>query len=82
MELRLTKEEFIERLTSPQRIKLLRLAMNESYKNILPIHVAQPARQQQGQNIDINIDLSKELTQIGITWVARVVELVFDDSLD
>ncbi len=77
MELSLTKKQFMERLSSPQRLKLL----NESYKDILPIRVVQPA-QQEGQHLDISIDISKELTQIGATWIVRAVELVFDDSLD
>ncbi len=81
MELSLTKKQFMERLSSPQRLKLLRLAINESYKDILPIRVVQPA-QQEGQHLDISIDISKELTQIGATWIVRAVELVFDDSLD
>lgn len=76
MELSLTRTQLLERLTQPQRAKLLALAINEDARKVFPIKT-----QTRNANV-INIDLTESIGKLHSMWFLRAIDLAYDETLD
>ena len=75
MALSLTLEQVLERLTEPQRIKLLVLAINEDAKSIFPLHFTNDEE----ENSRIMTEALRKLAKL---WLFRAIRLAYDETLD
>jgi len=77
MPISLTREQLLERLAEPRRVKLLAIALNEDTKQVFP--VTRKAKIPVDTNeIDIDIDISQALIKLSSKWLLRAVNLAYE----
>lgn len=75
MTLSLTKEQIGERLLEPQRLTLLRLAIDEDVKSIFPLHFTK-------NDEENSLIMTEAMSNLVNKLLFRAITLAYDEILD